>query len=105
MLLEPTTNPQLSVRAQALTNPSPNTLPNKNRMHPRKKTLKLEAKRPAHIPRPHHALLPDDIGKYIVCDAEAVIRIGWTQSVRRRCGRGYFAFLLKVKHPARRLLW
>ena len=48
--------------------------------------------------------MPDDIGKYVVRDAEEVTRIGWTEFVHRRRGRGYFATLLEVKHPARRLL-
>ena len=104
MLPVPTTNPAPSVRTRALTNPSPNTLPNKNRMHPRKKTLKLEAKRPAHIPRPHQAQLLDDIGKYVVRDSKEVLRIGWVEFVCRRRSRGDFASLSEVKHPARRLL-
>ena len=44
------------------------------------------------------------IGKYVFRNAEAVTRLGWTEFVRRQWGRGDFASLLEVKHPARRLL-
>ena len=68
------------------------------------KTLDLDAKRLARIPRTQQSLMPDDIGKYVVCDAEAFTRLGWTEFVRWRRGRGYFASLSEVKHPARHLL-
>ena len=73
-------------------------------MHPRRKTSEPEAKHPARITWPQQAQLPDDIGKYVVRDAEEVLRLGWAEFVRRRRGRGDFASLLEVKHPARRLL-
>ena len=56
------------------------------------------------IPWPTQALLPDDIGKYVARDAKEVERLGWAEFVRRRQGRGDFASLADVKHPARRLL-
>ena len=99
-----TTNPAPSVRTRALPTPSPNTPPNKKRMHPRRKTLEQDAKQPAHIPRPLQARLPDDIVNYVVRDAKEVTRLGWTEFVHRRPGRGDFASLSEVKHPARRLL-
>ena len=77
MLPVPTTNPAPSVRTRALATPSTNTPPNtKNRTPLRRKTLEPYAKRPARIPRPQQALLPDDIGKYVVRNAEEVTRIG-----------------------------
>ena len=100
----PTTNPAPYVRAQALTTPSPNPPPSKKRTHPQRKTSEPEAKRPARIPRPQQARLPDDIGKYVVRDNEEVSRLGWAEFVCRRRGRGNFASLFEVKHPARRLL-
>ena len=104
MLPVPTTNPAPSVRTRALATPSPNTPPNKKRTPPQRKTLEPDAKRPDRIPRPQQAQLPDDIGKYVVRDAEEVTRLGWTEFVRRRRGRGDFASLLEVKPPARHLL-
>ena len=104
MLPVPTINPAPSVRARSLATPSPNTPPNKKRTPLQSKTSEPDAKLPARIPRPQQAWLPDDIGKYAVRDAEEVMRLGWTDFVRRRRGRGYFASLLEVKHPARRLL-
>ena len=50
------------------------------------------------------AELPDEIAKYVACDAGEVKRLGWTEFVRSQWGRGDFAFLADVKHPARRLL-
>ena len=50
------------------------------------------------------ALLPNNIGKYVVHNAGEVTRLGWTEFVRRQRGRGYFASLSLVKHPACRLL-
>ena len=78
MLPVPTTNPALSVMTQALANPSPNTPPNKKRTPPQRKTSEPDAKRPARIPWPQQARIPDDIGKYVVRDAKEVTRLGWT---------------------------
>ena len=102
----PTKNPALSLRTRALTTPSTNTQSTtiKKRTSLRMKTLEPDAKRPDHIPWPKQALLLDDIGKYVVRDAEAVTRLGWKEFMRRRQGRGDVASLLEVKHPARRLL-
>ena len=69
------------------------------------KTLEPDAKRPTRFPRPQRAKLPDDIGKYVVRDAEEVTRLGWTEFLHRRRGRGDFASLSEVKLPARRSLW
>ena len=66
--------------------------------------MEPDAKRPARIPRPQQARLPDNIGKYVVRNAEEVMRLCWTEFVPRRQGRGDFASLSEVKHPARRLL-
>ena len=100
-----TTNPTPSVRTRALANPSNKTPPTTKKRTPlRRKTLEPDAKRQAHIPRPQQALLPDDIVKYVVCNAEEVTRLGWTEFVRRQRGRGDFASLSLVKHPACRLL-
>ena len=104
MLPVPTTYPAPSVRTQSLATPSPNTMPNKKRTPPRRKTSEPDAKRPARIPWPQHARLPDDIGKYVICDAEEVTRIGWTGFVHWRQRHEYFASLSEVKHPARCLL-
>ena len=106
MLLVPTTNPALSVRTRALATPSTNTQSTtiKKRTSLRMKTSEPDDKRPARIPRLQQALLPDDIGKYVVREAEAVTRIGWTEFVRQRRGRGGFASLSEVNHPAWRLL-
>ena len=70
----------------------------------RMKTSEPDAKRPAQISRPQQVKLPDDIGKYVVRNAEEVTRLSWTEFVRWRRGRGYFASLSGVEHPARRLL-
>ena len=104
MLPVPTTNPTPSGRTRALTTPSPNTPPNKKRTHLRRKTPEPDAKRPDHIPQPQQAWLPEDIGKYVVRNAEEVTRLGWAEFVRWQRGCGDFAFLSKVKHPARHLL-
>ena len=100
------TNPSLSVRTRALTTPSTNTqsTTTKKQTSLRMKTSEPDAKRPTCIPRPQQALLQDDIGKYVVRNAEGVTRLGWTNFVRRQRGLGYFASLPEVKHPARRLL-
>ena len=98
MLPVPTTNP-------ALATPSTNTPPNtKKRTPPRRKALEPDAKRPARIPQPQQALLPNDIGKYVLRNAEEVTRLGWTEFVHQRQGHGYFASLSEVKHPESRLL-
>ena len=106
MLPVPTTNPALSVRTCALTTPSTNTQSTtiKKRTSLRMKTSEPDTKRLSHIPRPQQAQLRDDIGKYVVRDAEAVTRLGWTEFVCPRRGQGYVASLSEVKHPARRLL-
>ena len=104
MLPVPPTNPAPSARKQALTTPSPHTPP-KKRTQPRRMTSEPAAKRPTRIPWPKQAQLPDNIGKYVARDAKEVMRLGWTEFVRRRRGRGYFASLADMKHPARRLLW
>ena len=91
MLPVPTTNPAPSVRTRALATPYTDTPPNTNNRTPlRRKTSEPDAKRPARIPWPQQDLLPDDIGKYVVCNAEEVTRLGWTEFVRRRRGRGDF---------------
>ena len=83
MLPVPTTNPTLFVRTRALTTPSTNTQSNTKKQTPlRKKTSEPDAKRPARIPHPQQALLTDEIGKYVVRNAEAVTRIGLTEFVR-----------------------
>ena len=87
------------MRTRALTTPSSNPPPNKKRTYPRRKTSEPESKRPARIPWPQQARLPDDI----VRDAEEVSRLVWAEFVCRRRGRGYFASLSEVKHPACRL--
>ena len=55
------------------------------------------AKQPTHIPWPTQAKLPDDIGKYVACNAREVQRLRRTEFVRRRQGRGYFSSLADVK--------
>ena len=106
MLPVPTTNPAPYVRTCALTTPSTDTQPTsiKKRTSLRMMTSEPDAKRPARIPWPQQALLPDDIGKYVVRGLEAVTRIGWTEFVRWRQGHRDFSSLSEVKHPERRLL-
>ena len=106
MLPVPTTNPALYVRTRTHTTLSTNTQPTttKKRQLMWMKTLKPDAKRPTRIPQPQHVKLPDEIGKYVVHDAKEVTQLGWTEFVCRLRGRGYFASLLEVKHPERRLL-
>ena len=100
-----TTNPAPFMRTCALTTPSTEKPPTtKKRVPLRRKTLEPDAKQPARLPWPQQALLPDGIGKYVVQDAEEVTRLGWTEFVCRRRGRGDSASLLEVKHLARRLL-
>ena len=91
-----------STRTQA---PSPlSDLPPQKRPLPRRINSEPTAKRPTRIPRPTQASLPDDIGKYVARDAKEVERLGWAEFVRRRRGRGDFASLTDVEHPARCLL-
>ena len=106
MLPVPTTNPAPSVRTHALTTPSTDTQSStiKKRTPLRMKTSDPEAKRPTRIPWPQQAMLPDDIRKYAVHDAKAVTRLGWTEFVRRRRGRGDISSLSEVEYPARHLL-
>ena len=100
-----TTNPALSVRTRALTTPSTKTPSTTKKRTPlRRKTSEPDAKQPARILWPQQYLLPDDIDKYVVCDAKEVTRLGCTELVRRRRGHGYFASLSEEKHPARCLL-
>ena len=103
MLPVPPTNPAPSVRTRALTTPSPYTPP-KKRTQPQRMTSEPADKRPTRIPWPEQAQLPDNIGKYVARDDEEVTRLIWTEFVRRQRGRGDFASLADVKHPARRLL-
>ena len=106
MLLVPTTNPDPSVSTRALTTPSPDTQSTtlKNQPPLQMKTSEPDAKRPTRIPRLQQDMLPDDISKYVVRNAEAVTRLSWMEFVRRRQGRGDFASLSEVEHPERRLL-
>ena len=88
MLPVPTKNPAPSVRMRAHTNPSPDTqsTTTKKQQPTQMKTSDPDAKRPTRIPRPQQVNLPDDIGKYVVRDAEEVTWIGWTEFVRWRRG-------------------
>ena len=107
MLPVPTTNSALSVMTRANTTPSPNTqsvTTTKKRQPKRMNTSETDAKRPTRIPRPQQVKLPEDIGKYVARDAEEVTRLGWTELVCWQQGRGDFASILAVEHPARRLL-
>ena len=100
-----TTKPAPSVRTRALTTPSTETPSTTRKQTPlQRKTSEPDAKRPARISWPQQALLPDDIGKYVVRDAEAFTRIGWTEFLRWRQGSGDFASLSEVKQPERHLL-
>ena len=67
-------------------------------------TLNKDTKQPTWIPQPQQVKIPDEIGKYMACDTEEVTRLGWTVFVHWRRGRGDFASLLTVEHPARGLL-
>ena len=98
----PPKNPAPSLRTRALTTLSP--MPPKKRPQPRRIT-EPDAKRPTRITWPTQAKLPDDIGKYVARDVREVQRLGWVEFMRRRQGRGDFASLADMKHPARRLLW
>ena len=99
-----TTNTTRSVRTRAFVTPSTSTPPNNKRKPPWRKTSEPDAKRLARIPRPQQARLPYNIGKYVVGDAKEVTRLGWTEFIRWRQGRGDFTSLSEVRHPARRLL-
>ena len=107
MLPVTTTNSAPSVRTSANTIPSTDTqyvTTTKERQPTRMKNLDPDAKRPNRIPRQQQVKLPDNIGKYVVRDAEEVTRIGWREFVRRRRGSGDFSSLSEVEHPAWRLL-
>ena len=105
MLPVPTTNPALTVRTCAITTPSTETLSTTKKQTPlRRKTSEPDDKHLARIPRPQQALLPNNIGKYVVRNAEEVTRLIWTEFVRWKWGRGDFAYLSEVKHLARCLL-
>ena len=85
MIPVPTTNTSLLVRTRANTLPSPDTqsvTTTKKRQPTRMKTLDPDAKRPTQIPRLQQVKIPDDIGKYIACNAEEMTWLGWTEFVR-----------------------
>ena len=94
------------MRTRAHTTPSPDTqsTTTKKRQPTRMKTSEPEAKRPTGIPWPKQVKLPDDIGNYVVRDAEEVTRLRWIDFVRWCQGRGDFSSLSEVEHLARRLL-
>ena len=102
----PTTKHTPYVRMRAHTIPTPYTqsTTTMKRQPMRMKTLDPNTKRLNGIPRPQQAKLLDDIVRYVVCNAEEVTRLGWTEFVRRQRGRGDFASLSEVKHPERCLL-
>ena len=102
----PTTNPAPSVRTRAHTTPSPDTqsTTTKKWQPLGMKTLEPDTKRPTQIPRPQQVNMLDDIGKYVVRNAEEVTRLGWTEFVHLRWESGDFASLSEVEHQARRLL-
>ena len=106
MLPVPTSKPAPYVRPHALTTPSTDTQSTtiKKWTSLRMKTAEPDAKQPARIPQPQQVLLPYNIGKYVVCNAEAVTRLGWTEFLRWRWGRGDFASLSEVKNLARHFL-
>ena len=62
------------------------------------------ASREPRAPRPRQDTLPPDLGEFITRDSRLVRELGWEEFVARRRGRGDFADLLQVQHPARRLL-
>ena len=84
MLPVPTQKPAPSMRTHALTTPYTDTRSTtiKKRTPLRMKTSDPDAKRPTRIPWPQQAMLLDDIGKYVIRDAEAVTRLGWAEFVR-----------------------
>ena len=102
----PTTNPAPSVRMRAHTTPTPNmqSTTTKKRQPKWMKTLEQDTKRPTRIPWPQQVKLPDNISKYAVRDAEELTRLGWTEFVRQRWGRGDFDSMSEVEHLERRLL-
>ena len=107
MLPVPITNSAPSTRTRANTTPSPSTQSVtmiQKRQPTRMKTLEPDAKRPTQIPWPYQVKLPYDIGMYVARDAEEATRLGWTEFVRWRRGRGDFASLSAVEHLARHLL-
>ena len=88
MLHVTTTNPAPSVRTRALATPSTNTPTNTKKKTPLwRKTSEPDAKQLSHIPRPQQAWMPNNIGKYVVRDAEELTSLGWTKLVRRQQGR------------------
>ena len=107
MLPVPIKNSALSVRTRASTTPSPDTqsvTTTKKRQPTWMNTLELYTKQLTRIPQMQHLKLPGDICKYVICDAEEVTWLGSTEFVRRQQGRGDFASMSEVEHPARRLL-
>ena len=75
MLPVPTTNPAPSERMRALITPSTKTPSTKKQTPLPRKTAEPDAKRPTRITQPQKALLPDNIGKYVVSNEEEVTRI------------------------------
>ena len=66
--------------------------------------MEPDAKRLTQIPRPQQVKLTNNIGKYVVQNAEEVTRLGWTEFVRQQQGCGYFSSLSEVEYPERHLL-
>ena len=65
---------------------------------------KTVAPKVTRISRPQKTSLPDDLSECISRDAAAISHLGSYDFVWRRQGRGDFAGLEKLRHPARRLL-
>ena len=107
MLPVPTTNSDPSVRMRTNTTPSTDmqsVTMTKKCQPAQMKTLEPDAKGPTRIPRPQQVKLPNYINNYVVCDAEELIRLGWTEFVRRQQGSGSFASLSELENPERRVL-
>ena len=62
--------------------------------------------RPARINilLPYQTILPGDLGKLISWNATIVAKLGWGDFVNQSRGRGNFAILGAILHPACRLL-
>ena len=106
MLPVPTKNSAPSVSTRALTTPFTDTQLTTIKKRPPlwMKTSEQTTKWQTRIPRMQQTMLPDDIGKYVVRDVESVTRLGWTEFVHWQRGRGDFASMSEIEHPARRLL-
>ena len=63
------------------------------------KTSELDVKRTTRIPWPQRVKLPEDIGKYIVHNAEEVTRIGWTKFLCRQQGALIFFCSVEGRSP------